>query len=159
MGKWGARIGLYWLEMSDYNVSDLPETSKTSAVYKKRKADLWFVFVGDKHNERKEEKIQMPLIDIIPVKSVKDKYQLDYSKFNLEKTLWKVLRKKGIVIWVNPYIVAVNYNDPVKSSIFYLNSPLLRSFVTLHSIKSAPINLVAYEDIEWLCKHNLRYDQ
>jgi hypothetical protein len=159
MGKWAARIGLHYITFPDFHLSGIPETSASTDVFDKKKVELDYVFIGDKVNDRHEETLKFNLSEIIPVKKENGRYSLDYDKFDLEKTLWGILKKKKIEVKINPYVVAVNYDDPAKSTIYFLRGNMHEEEIMLSTRKVSRGPLRSFSDILWLRKNNLRYDQ
>lgn len=150
MGKTFSTIGSYWIILPDYEYAYHRASSKDREYFTKKKLEVTFNCDG------KEEQLKLPYTKIFKIKKDKQtgRYHKDWTSFDLRKTLWMEIVRRGIDVYLTPYICNSSYVD---ASEFYLESPLLDNRVQLSNEKPDPVLIEGYEIFQWFDKHGLSY--
>jgi len=153
MGSYGVSIGSYWMNLPDYEHAYLRATSKTKEYFTKKKLEVTF---GDGNST---EKFKIPFTKIFKLKKDKKtgRYEKDWESFDLRKVLWMELVRRGINVYLNPHVLAINNDDPRESIQYYLATPIFYNSILLVAKKPQPVLIKSYEAFNWFDKNCLRY--
>lgn len=159
MGSYGARIGQYWMDFHESEITRMRGSSKKREYFTKKKITVEFIVFqgeGDTYSRQSTEELNIPFTKVFKIK--KDKktgmYQKDWDTYDLRKTLWMEILRRGINVYLTPYI---NNSSFLGAAEYYLESPLLDNRVQLSNEKPQPILIEGYEIFKWFDKHGLSY--
>lgn len=147
MGRYGGRVGQYWI---NFHESELGRQTRTKDLSRFQKRKVSIIFGSDSSSE--EEVVKLPLSLVMPIVKTGEWYEWHWENFSTLNILWNVLKLKKInIILLSPSI----YSGGENGTLYYLRSKIGDSEIVL-SNKVNHYHVRTLKQLQWLVNKGFR---